>query len=95
MEVKPDLSRKDFNKRLGRRLKQAREDADLTQREMADALGIELDAYKKYENRSPVPAYFIPRICTELDITAWWLLTGHWTQSVETTPGPQARAAKG
>jgi DNA-binding XRE family transcriptional regulator len=33
----------------------------ITQKQMADAIGIEFETYKKYETRSPMPAYLIPR----------------------------------
>lgn len=48
----------DFNAVFRMRTKLAREAADLTQAEAAQALGVELDTYKKWENR---PTSAIPR----------------------------------
>lgn len=43
------------------RLKSIREDLDWSQAEMASALGIPLDNYKKYEIRSKFPAHLIEK----------------------------------
>ena len=58
----------DFNKALGRAIKTFRERRDLTQAQVAHVLQIDLEKYKKYENRSPLPHFYIPAICTLLNI---------------------------
>lgn len=44
-----------------RRIKQFREARGMTQAEMAAALGIPVERYKKYETRSMLPPYLIER----------------------------------
>lgn len=48
----------------------------LTQDEMATALGIPLARYKKYETRSPIPAYLIERFATIVGRDIEYVLTG-------------------
>jgi DNA-binding XRE family transcriptional regulator len=52
-----------FNERFISAVKIARIGAGFTQVEMARKLSINLDAYKKYETRSPLPHYLIARFC--------------------------------
>ena len=52
-----------FNQRFCEAVAAARIASGLTQVEMADKLGINLDAYKKYEYRSPLPSYLIGQFC--------------------------------
>jgi DNA-binding XRE family transcriptional regulator len=46
-----------------RRTKELRMNRGYTQKEVADFLGIELEAYKKYENRSILPQFLMVRFC--------------------------------
>lgn len=50
----------EFNEALLARLVDLR--GDRTQKEMAAALGVPHERYKKYEKRSPLPAYLLPRL---------------------------------
>ena len=68
----------EFNAHLRQRIKQAREDAELTQAEVARILSISLNRYKQYENRSPMPLYLAVRFCEVLDVPMWWLCTGRF-----------------
>jgi DNA-binding XRE family transcriptional regulator len=64
--VEPDSANDieaNFNERFCGAVKTARIGAGLTQVEMARKLGVNLDAYKKYETRSPLPHYLIARFC--------------------------------
>lgn len=54
------LDEGDFNGALARRLKDLR--GKRTQAEMAAALDLPTERYKKYETRSPLPAYLVPRL---------------------------------
>lgn len=65
-----------FNRAFRSRVVRAREDAGLTQVKMAAALGIEKDAYKKYEYRSPLPAYLMVRFSIITGKSLAWLLSG-------------------
>lgn len=58
------------------RVRESRIAAGFTQRMMADALGIPLDRYKKYENRSPMPSMTLARFAAIVRRDATWLLTG-------------------
>ena len=72
------LSQREFNKCMSERLRRARIDSGRSQKAMAAALGINLDQYKKYENRAggQIPTYLIPGLCDILGFYSWFLLTG-------------------
>lgn len=52
-----------FVENFRRRTKELRMNRGFTQKDVADFLGIDLEAYKKYENRSILPAFLMPRFC--------------------------------
>lgn len=56
-----------FNVAFCARTKELRKARGWTQAQMAEALGIEKAAYSKYENRSPLPHWLIPRFCLFCD----------------------------
>lgn len=84
-----DPTASEVRQHISARLKRARIDADLTQREMAERLGIPEPRYAKYENRSPIPAYLVPKVCEVLGMTSWYLLTGKFNEE----PGKAASDA--
>ncbi len=59
-----------FNEALCSRVAQWRKEKGWTAEQMAIALGIPADRYRKYEKRSPLPAYLMERFCliTETDL---------------------------
>lgn len=72
----PPMEEPEFNKALRGRLKELRVSRDLTQQEVADRIGITLDRYKKYESRSKLPVYLIPRLAGAFDVSLYFLLLG-------------------
>lgn len=70
------------------RLKRARIDAGYETREkFAEAIRVPKETYTKYENRSPLPAWLIPRVCKALQLDSWFLLTGRSIQDHLQSPG--------
>jgi len=67
---------KTYGRNLGRRLQVAREAHGATREQLAKMLSIEIERYKKWETRGPVPTRFIAPICDILDCDIYWLLTG-------------------
>lgn len=65
-----------FNAALCQRVKGIRESKEWTAEEMAVALGIPVHRYRKYESRSPIPHYLIPRIALIAGRSVEWVLTG-------------------
>lgn len=65
-----------FKRAIQERLAAYRESKDLSQAELADFLGVSRSRYSKWENRSTIPAEYMPHTCARLGITAWFLLTG-------------------
>ena len=61
---------------LLRRTKDLREARNLSQAEAAQLIGVKLDAYKKYEQRSPLPHHLIPRFCRLVGTSEGFFLTG-------------------
>lgn len=65
-----------FNDALCARVKQWREEKGLTAAQMATALNVPADRYRKYETRSPIPAYLMQRFCIICDANLENLIAG-------------------
>lgn len=65
-------------KAIQNRMRLARESSDHTQASMSKALGIKLDAYKKYENRegSSMPLITFAKFCNVLEVDPYEILVG-------------------
>jgi transcriptional regulator with XRE-family HTH domain len=81
-----------FNNDLCARVKQWREEKNWTAAQMATALGIPPDRYRKYEYRTPMPAYLMERFCLITDTTLDNLLRG--TPRSRTVPARQVTAKR-
>lgn len=65
-----------FNQGLCERTQRFRKERNWTQQQMATALGVPVDRYRKYETRSPLPHYLVERFCLIVDCTVDELLLG-------------------
>jgi transcriptional regulator with XRE-family HTH domain len=65
-----------FNDALCARVKALREGRGWTQDQMATALGIPYDRYRKYEYRTPIPHYLIEQFAEIVDRDIEYVLTG-------------------
>lgn len=65
-----------FENALCERVRNLRDDRGWTAEQMATALGIPPDRYRKYENRSPLPQYLIPLFAQTVDRSIEYVLTG-------------------
>lgn len=65
-----------FEKELQARCKKLRLEKNWTAEQMAEALGVSADRYRKYENRSPLPYYYIPKFALVVDRSIEYVLTG-------------------
>jgi transcriptional regulator with XRE-family HTH domain len=72
-----------FNEALCARTRALRDEKHWTAEQMASALGIPPDRYRKYEKRSPIPHYLIPRLALICDRTVEFILTGRTTKQLE------------
>lgn len=72
------LSQAAFEAELRARIAALRDARGWTQKQMATALGVPVEAYKKYENRvgSVMPSYLIPRFAQFVDRDVAYILTG-------------------
>lgn len=70
------LGQQEFNDRFCARTARLRVERGWTQEQMATAIGIPHETYKKYETRSPMPIYLIPRFAMQVDREIEYLLTG-------------------
>ena len=59
----PKTAPKQFNEAFCTRTRELREATGMSQIEMAGALGVSAEAYRKYEKRSPLPHYLVIRFC--------------------------------
>jgi transcriptional regulator with XRE-family HTH domain len=65
-----------FNAALCERVSNLRRERGWTAEQMATALGVPSDRYRKYEKRSPLPAYLMESFCLIVDCDLDYLLTG-------------------
>lgn len=72
-----------------RRVKALREARGMSQREMAAALGISLDRYKKYESRSVLPPYLLDRFAAVTHKPIAYIVTGRVTKRAATDPATE------
>lgn len=65
-----------FNEALCARVHRLRNERGYTSAQMATALGCPADRYRKYEYRSPLPAYLMERFCIVAGCDLEHLITG-------------------
>ena len=65
-----------FNEALCSRVHGLRNERGYTSAQMATALGVPPDRYRKYEYRSPLPAYLMERFCAIVGCDLEHLITG-------------------
>jgi DNA-binding XRE family transcriptional regulator len=65
-----------FNSELCARTKALREATGMTGEQMAIVLGVPVERYRKYENRSPLPSYLMQRFAITVGTSLEYLLTG-------------------
>lgn len=70
------LEEAEFNDQLCARVQRLRKERDWSQQQMATAIGVPFERYKKYETRSPLPAYLVPRFAMIVDRSVAYILTG-------------------
>ena len=75
----------EYNEAYIARVKRLREDRGWTSEQMATALGVPAERYRKYEYRTPMPHYLVERFATITDRDVSYVLTGK--------VGPKARRA--
>lgn len=82
----PTDSQTETIKAIQKRIREIRETAKLSQQEVADRLGIEMQAYSKYETRpsSQLPISLLEKFCNGLQADMHYVVTGK--TFVETLP---------
>jgi DNA-binding XRE family transcriptional regulator len=71
----------EFNEAFIARVKRLREERGWTSEQMATALGIPAERYRKYEYRTPLPQYLIEPFAIVVDRDVHYLLTGKATET--------------
>lgn len=66
----------EFNEAFIARIKRLREDRGWTAEQMAIALGIPAERYRKYEYRTPLPHYLVEAFALQVDRDVSYVLTG-------------------
>lgn len=69
-----------FNEALCARTHKLRNDRGWTSQQMATALGVPPDRYRKYEYRSPLPHYLLERFALIVGREIEYILTGKVSQ---------------
>ena len=76
------------------RIKALREEKGWVAEQMATALGIPVERYRKYERRSHLPQYLIPRFALVVDRSLEYVLTGKERKPlIETTSSRSQKRA--
>lgn len=65
-----------FNNEYCGRVKRFREETNMSAAEMADLIDVPADRYRKYETRSPMPAYLMAKFCRIVGCDLEHLLIG-------------------
>lgn len=81
-----------FNNAYCERVRSARIARGWTAEQMATALGIPPDRYRKYETRSPLPLYLVERFSLVGDVDLLYLVTGRKAVNVATPKQGKMRA---
>lgn len=90
-----DKTQRLYNDGLRARTKALRKAKGFTYKKMALYLGgIEWEAYKKYETRSPMPAYLYERFCDITGGNMTWLVTGKGAMLAEQPEVPRVAAVR-
>jgi len=80
MRYKPNMvtspAEATFVEALCRRVHTLRNERGWTSEQMATALGVPPDRYRKYEYRSPLPAYLMEQFALIVGVDVAYLLTG-------------------
>lgn len=81
---------------LSQRIKAARLAVNLTQKQVATALGVSLDAYKKYENRenTVLPPHLMEPFAILVRRSVTYIVTGHETPGTPAARISSPRAKK-
>lgn len=66
----------EFNEAYIARIKRLREERGWTSEQMATALGLPPERYRKYEYRSPMPHYLVAQFAEIVDRDVAYVLTG-------------------
>lgn len=74
--MSPENEQMIFENSLCERVRALRDGKGWTAEQMAIALGIPPDRYRKYENRSPLPQWLIPKFAQITDRSIEYVLTG-------------------
>lgn len=82
------MTEAEFNESFRRRLKAMRLAREWTQEQMAEALQIGAERYAKYETRSMLPLYLVPRLALLTGESVEYIVTGKKKRR------PQLRAVK-
>ena len=83
-----------FNEALRGRIRDLREAGPWNQEQMAEALDIPADRYRKYETRSPMPPYLIQRFASIVGKDVEFILTGKATVRRKRSNQKQPSAAR-
>lgn len=82
-----------FNEELCARVHRLRNERGWTSEQMATALGVPAERYRKYEYRSPLPGYLMERFALIVGCDLPYLLTGKGQRTTGVAETRQKRTA--
>ena len=87
------MTKKSYDKGFIRRIRVARESAGLSQKEMAERLGVKTNTYSKYESHIMMPHFLLPTFAHVTGVTLTYLFSAPTTPARPETP-PKDRQLK-
>lgn len=82
----------EFNESYIARVKRLREERNWTSEQMATALGIPAERYRKYEYRTPLPHYLVEPFAQIVDRDVQYVMTGK-SRAAAPRPAPKRKTA--
>lgn len=82
-----------YRKLLIARMKKARKQARMSQREVAESMLTDLDTYKKWEQRGALPTHMVERFANTVHADVLFILTGRYQQEAIMPPAAPAATA--
>lgn len=76
----------EFRKAFVGRVRQIRESLGWSPTHMAEMMNVEIESWRKYEKRTPLPHHLIPKFCLLTGVDVWYLFTGERVGKVQPRP---------
>lgn len=81
-----DMTPSEFKRAFTGRVRRLRESLGWERKEFAKEMGVTPARWIKYETRTPLPHYLVPRFCRTFGVDVWYLFTGEHASKAPARP---------